>query len=72
MGGINWDSAPNNAYTLDISIGGHVLLGAHAIINLFDNHTDLKRWPLFHSTNDIFSHSTIQISLYIMQLMRIT
>ncbi|MGE6449476.1 ABC transporter substrate-binding protein [Pseudoalteromonas tetraodonis] len=54
VGGINWDSAPNNAYALDISIGGHVLLGAHAIINLFDNHTDLKRWPLFHSTNDIF------------------
>lgn len=54
VGGINWDSAPNNAYTLDISIGGHVLLGAHAIINLFDNHTDLKHWPLFHSTNDIF------------------
>ncbi|TMO97327.1 sugar ABC transporter substrate-binding protein [Pseudoalteromonas sp. S3260] len=54
VGGINWEVPPNTSSELDVSIGGHVLLGAHAIINLFDNHTDLKRWPLFHSTNDIF------------------
>ncbi|MDX1728074.1 MAG: ABC transporter substrate-binding protein [Pseudoalteromonas tetraodonis] len=54
VGGINWEVPPNTGSELDVSIGGHVLLGAHAIINLFDNHTDLKRWPLFHSTNDIF------------------
>ena len=54
VGGINWEVPPNNGSELDVSIGGHVLLGAYALVNLFDNHTQPKHSPLLHLTADIF------------------
>tara|TARA_B100001059_G_scaffold180102_1_gene180836 strand:- start:183 stop:1328 length:1146 start_codon:yes stop_codon:yes gene_type:complete len=54
VGGINWEAPPNNSSELDVSIGGHVLLGAYALVNLFDNHTQPQHSPLLHRTADIF------------------
>lgn len=58
VGGINWDSAPKNVSALDMTIGGHVLLGAYAIVNLFDNHKNANLWPLDHTRIDIFQPLT--------------
>ncbi|WP_213609675.1 ABC transporter substrate-binding protein [Pseudoalteromonas sp.] len=54
VGGINWDSEPKNISALDITIGGHVFLGAYAIVNLFDNHKNANHWPLEHTRVNIF------------------
>lgn len=65
VGGINWEVPPNNGSELDVSIGGHVLLGAYALVNLFDNHTQPKHNPLLHRTADIFDPLTAEnIPLY--------
>ncbi|TMO47793.1 hypothetical protein CWC24_06575 [Pseudoalteromonas ruthenica] len=37
IGGINWDKVPSNV-SADVSVGGHVLLGAAALIALYDAH----------------------------------
>ena len=58
VGGINWEVPPSNKSELDVSIGGHVLLGAYALVNLFDNHTQPKHNPLLHRTADIFDPLT--------------
>jgi len=58
VGGINWEVPPNNGSELDVSIGGHVLLGAYALVNLFDNHTQPKLSPLLHRSVDIFDPLT--------------
>lgn len=58
VGGINWDLPAENMPELDISIGGHVLLGAYAMIDLFDNHANKQQWPLSHNSIAIFEQLT--------------
>lgn len=58
VGGINWDSPPSDISAFDISIGGHVLLGAYALINIFDNHAASVQLPQPFKSVDIFEQLT--------------
>lgn len=60
VGGMNWDSVPQGIEALDITLGGHVLLGAYALINIVDHHNENTRVPLNHSYLSIFSNLTTE------------
>ena len=56
IGGINWDTDDAH-YPVDISYGGHVTLGAYALVMVYDMHN--KQLPLesFHQQAAIFESS---------------
>lgn len=58
VGGINWDATPNNIKPLDVSFGGHVLLGAYALITLYDHNKNAENWPIAHQNYPIFTRLT--------------
>ena len=58
VGGMNWDSVPQGVEALDISLGGHVLLGAYALINIVDHHN--AGIELNHSKLAIFDNLTAE------------
>ncbi|MEO2268481.1 substrate-binding domain-containing protein [Pseudoalteromonas sp. YIC-656] len=64
VGGVNWDKIADNERA-EISVGGHVLLGAAALIMLFDSHTDNKafatdsNFEIFEPNNEEF-HELIE------------
>lgn len=55
VGGINWDSTPKTLQPLNVSYGGHVLLGAYALITLHDHSKNSSVWPIPHHTYSIFT-----------------
>lgn len=55
VGGINWDSTPKTLQPLDVSFGGHVLLGVYALITLYDHNKNPAAWPIPHQTYPIFT-----------------
>ncbi|MBE0380461.1 ABC transporter substrate-binding protein [Pseudoalteromonas prydzensis] len=59
VGGMNWDSVPQGIEALDITLGGHVLLGAYALINIVDHHN--ARIYLNHTKLAIFNNLTAEI-----------
>lgn len=69
VGGINWDISDNNL-TLDISYGGHVVLGAFALVMLRDIDNGDRKPPNHHLTVDIFESSLSSFArLFKQQLM---
>lgn len=56
VGGMNWDAVPKGIEALDITLGGHVLLGAYALINITDHHDEKARTSLNHSSLAIFNN----------------
>lgn len=58
VGGINWDTPENKDITLDVSIGGHVLLGAHALLNIYDASKKPEQFPLQHKQVASFNNRT--------------
>lgn len=54
VGGVNWDTVPHGVEALDITFGGHVLLGAYALITLFDHHAENTKFGVTHSSLAIF------------------
>lgn len=58
IGGINWDSPPHGAQPLDVTLGGHVLLGAYALTSIFDHHANIQSHVRGHIKLPIFSHLT--------------
>eukprot|EP01093_Parvamoeba_rugata_P008487 TRINITY_DN2417_c0_g1_i1.p1 TRINITY_DN2417_c0_g1~~TRINITY_DN2417_c0_g1_i1.p1 ORF type:complete len:190 (+),score=38.32 TRINITY_DN2417_c0_g1_i1:118-687(+) len=61
VGGMNWDSVPQGIDALDITLGGHVLLGAYALINIVDHHNEHTRIALHHTSLAIFNNLTDEI-----------
>lgn len=57
IGGINWDTDDEN-FPLDISYGGHVILGAKALSMIHDYHLDLVTPQEMHQVLDIFESGT--------------
>ena len=57
VGGINLDTPKNKEITLDVSIGGHVLLGAHALLNIYDASKNLSN---FHYNINKYHHLIIE------------
>lgn len=60
VGGINWDATPKTLKPLDASYGGHVLLGAYALVILYDHHKKPLIWPIPHNTYPIFTRLTAE------------
>ena len=56
IGGFNWDK-PDEKYTIDISYGGHVILGAKALVMLSDFHNQIMLPCEMHLKLDIFRPS---------------
>ncbi|OUS69173.1 sugar ABC transporter substrate-binding protein [Pseudoalteromonas sp. A601] len=54
VGGVNWDAPPKDLTPLDVSLGGHVLLGALGLITIYDHHQDPIKWPASHQVTAIF------------------
>ena len=67
VGGINWDN-DSEGYKADISYGGHVLLGAKAIIMIHDFAHKLIKHHEMTLTMDIFQANTHTDSLEIIKL----
>ncbi|MCC2618202.1 substrate-binding domain-containing protein [Aestuariibacter halophilus] len=57
IGGINWD-AQDSQFPLDVSYGGHVTLGALAMVMLHDFHHALAEKDHMHQVVDIFERGT--------------
>lgn len=58
VGGINWDTPEDQETTLDASVGGHVLLGADAILAIYDAFNSPERFPLLHKKVPSFNNRT--------------
>ena len=69
IGGINWD-AQDEQFPLDVSLGGHVTLGAKAIIMLHDFHHGLIPPENMHKVIDIFHPGTREEIVVFNQLFR--
>lgn len=57
VGGVNWDISDDNL-ALDVSYGGHVLLGAFALVMLRDIENGDRKSPDNHLIVDIFESSS--------------
>lgn len=58
LGGINWDSPPKGLKPLDVTLGGHVLLGAFALTSIFDHNLKIDKQTQKHITLPIFNNLT--------------
>ena len=57
VGGINWE-IDEQAFPLDVSYGGHVALGAKALVVLYDYHNKVLSADKMHEVIDIFESGT--------------
>lgn len=55
VGGFNWDSAPVEDTYLDISMGGHVLLGAYALLAIYDATKKPQQFAIQHEDFTFFT-----------------
>ncbi|MBB1409844.1 ABC transporter substrate-binding protein [Pseudoalteromonas sp. SG44-17] len=58
VGGFNWDKAPLTNMNLDVSMGGHVLLGAYAMIAISDEIKKPQQFSLKHEDLTFFTEKT--------------